>query len=198
MASFNTRKSLYSTYRKKVKNVIRKEVREAIKKMTETDRSSQSFSVCNRILQSSEWQAASDVLLYSALSDELDIQLLFDDAFLNRKRVWLPVVVGNDLIIRQYIADNRLMQGAFGIEEPTENSPEISLEDKGVLLIIVPGRAFTKSGYRLGRGKGYYDRLFAQKRFADAKKIGVAFCCQIYDSIPVDAWDVKLDLVVSP
>lgn len=181
-----------------MKRTIRKEIRERIAQMTETERISQSFSVCKKIVGLQEWQQSSDVMLYAAMSDELSLSLLFDDALSNGKTVWLPVVDGENLIIRQYIEGKTTKDGVFAIEEPTEDAPELPIsEENAISLMIVPGRAFTLSGDRLGRGKGYYDRLFAQENFAHCKKIGVAYRCQIYDSIPTDSWDTRMDLIVT-
>ena len=63
-------------------------------------------------------------------------------------------------------------------------------------LVLVPGIAFTRAGARIGRGAGFFDRFLAH-RAARAIKIGIAFSFQIVESIPLDRYDVKLDLVVS-
>jgi len=59
--------------------------------------------------------------------------------------------------------------------------------------ILIPGRAFDKSGNRLGRGGGYYDRIL---RDVKCLKIGVAFNCQLFDSIPVEPHDQKVDIII--
>jgi len=63
-------------------------------------------------------------------------------------------------------------------------------------LVLVPGIAFTRAGARIGRGAGFFDRFLAH-RAARAIKIGIAFSFQIVESLPLDRYDVKLDLVVS-
>lgn len=60
---------------------------------------------------------------------------------------------------------------------------------------IVPGRAFTLDGKRVGRGWGWYDASLSQ--YPDAYKIGVCFDFQIFERLPQDSWDVGMDLVVS-
>lgn len=70
----------------------------------------------------------------------------------------------------------------------------------GLDVLIVPGRAFTKSGYRLGRGKGYYDKWLSQyKQKFNGKlpfTIGLAFAQQILDELPISETDEKLDQVL--
>ncbi|MBR3591219.1 MAG: 5-formyltetrahydrofolate cyclo-ligase, partial [Alistipes sp.] len=61
--------------------------------------------------------------------------------------------------------------------------------------IIVPARAFTLAGARLGRGGGFYDKYMSLEGFR-AYKVGVAFRCQIFDELPTDDHDILVDRVV--
>lgn len=175
------------------KKAVRKNIREKIAQMTEAQQVSQSLCVCQTITETSEWKNAKEVLLYAAMADELSLQALFQNAFDTNKRIWLPVVDGDVLIIREYLEGKTSVSEGFHIEEPTDEAPLLMPEEYNRLdLAIIPGRAFTISGDRLGRGKGYYDRFLTQYQ---GTTIGVCFKCQILDSIPVDPWDKKLDLV---
>ena len=80
----------------------------------------------------------------------------------------------------------------FGIGEPT--GPEWTDLD-AVKLIVVPGVAFDNKLNRMGRGRGFYDRLL--KSTPNAIKVGVAYDFQVLSEIPVEDFDVKMDLVVS-
>jgi len=60
--------------------------------------------------------------------------------------------------------------------------------------MLVPGRAFTKDGKRIGRGSGYYDKLLSKD--PHLQTIGVCFNCQIFEDLPQDEWDQKMDEVV--
>ena len=83
--------------------------------------------------------------------------------------------------------------GAFGIREPAARCPEISLNRLD--LILVPGVAFDLHGRRLGRGKGYYDRLLAGVR---GVKCGIAFDEQMVNDVPAGPSDVRMDFMVTP
>jgi 5-formyltetrahydrofolate cyclo-ligase len=61
-------------------------------------------------------------------------------------------------------------------------------------VVLVPGVAFDAQGHRLGRGKGYYDRFL--QSVSDIKKIGVCFDFQKVESVPAEAHDVVVDIVV--
>jgi 5-formyltetrahydrofolate cyclo-ligase len=85
------------------------------------------------------------------------------------------------------------VQGPFGTREPAQNQPEVLL--KQLDLALVPGLGFDARGRRLGRGKGFYDRILAQ---VAGLKWGVAWDEQIVDEVPVESHDVILDCVVTP
>ena len=149
-----------------------------------------SRSLCNRILSSSQWNMAGCVLLYHALPDEVDTSLLLQDALQQGKRVVLPVVVGEVLQLRLY--DGRMVAGAFGISEPV--GPLVTAYDT-IDLAIVPGMAFDGHGNRLGRGKGFYDRLLP---LLHCHKWGVCFSFQLVDVVPAENHDIPMDRVITP
>ena len=86
---------------------------------------------------------------------------------------------------------SRMHIGAFHIEEPTGNDTTHVDEME---MIVVPAVAYDANGNRVGRGKGYYDRLLAESR---AIKIGVAYDFQMVDEIETDDFDVPVDIVIT-
>ncbi|MBN2742648.1 5-formyltetrahydrofolate cyclo-ligase [Breznakibacter xylanolyticus] len=171
---------------------VRKEVRERLQLISKDDRLRKSQAIFETLEQSDDFRNARHVLLYWALPDEVMTHPLVQKWALY-KTVYLPVMVGDDLQIRQYHLDDDLRPDArFGVGEPTNGFVP---DDELIDLVVVPGRAFDGKGNRLGRGKGYYDRLLA--RLVNARKIGICFKEQLYDSIPVDDHDVLMDRVIS-
>ena len=154
-----------------------------------------SAAICRSIAASPEWKAASTVLLYHALPDEPQLQALLDKALTAGKQVLLPVVVGDDLVIRHYEGSKYLAEGAYSIMEPTgEDLPREAYGD--IDLAIVPGMAFDREGHRLGRGRGYYDRLLP--RLTHASFIGVCFPFQLLEAIPHEPHDVRMNRILTP
>lgn len=136
-----------------------------------------------------EFQEAHHILAYSSLPDEIPTEG-FLCRWAGEKSLYLPRVDGDRLEILAYDSC-RLATGAFRILEPTgDKICDVSEID----LIIVPAVAFDRNGNRLGRGKGYYDRLL---RNAGCKKIGVAYDCQLLDRIPAEPHDVPMDIIVT-
>lgn len=91
-------------------------------------------------------------------------------------------------------AEELLDDGAHGIREPRESCPMVRLEE--IDAALVPGLAWDRAGGRLGRGAGYYDRLFASPEWRGFR-CGLFFAAQEVGDIPVDPWDVPLDAVVT-
>lgn len=145
-----------------------------------------------QVEQLAQFQRANIVLLYWSMDDEV-----YTHEFVNRwykeKTILLPCVDGDDLRLRQYTGPECLQSGPqFGIDEPT--GPEFTDLNK-VEMIVVPGVAFDIHNNRMGRGRGFYDRLL--KSTPNAFKVGVAFNFQLFDEIPVESFDVPMDKVVS-
>lgn len=159
-----------------------------------SDLATMSREACNRVLRSARWQAASTLLLYYPLPDEVDVLPLIESAHESGRLVLLPVCKGEDLELRRYEGKASLVQGAFSIMEPTgEVFPEERFDE--IELAIVPGMAFDEAGHRLGRGKGYYDRLLPRLRAVHT--IGICFPFQRLDAVPADTHDVTMQEVIS-
>lgn len=143
------------------------------------------------ICASDEWRGAGRVLLYSPLPDELDTGILIDRAMEEGKGIILPAVDGDDIRLLAYNPHTSLRKGRFGISEPDDGAEEI-LDFDSIGLAFIPGRAFTPGGDRLGRGRGYYDRLLPR---LSCPLWGLALPPQVFSSLPVDPWDVRMDKV---
>lgn len=153
-----------------------------------------SEEICSRVLASAWWQEAGILLLYYPLADEVDVRPLIREAFESGKQVMLPVCVGDELELRLYEGETSLAKGAFGIMEP--NGPLFAEEHyPDIRLAVIPGMAFDRAGHRLGRGKGYYDRLLP--KLTNARLEGICFPFQILDEIPADAHDFPVHEVAS-
>ncbi len=139
--------------------------------------------------QTAAFMLADNILMYHSLPDELSTRE-FIDRWHERKHFFLPRVNGVNLDILPYDR-SRMHLGAFNIEEP--DGDEVT-DVAAIELIIVPGVAYDRHGNRIGRGKGFYDRLL---RDTDAVTIGVAYACQLCDDIEPDDFDVPVHYVIT-
>ncbi len=145
--------------------------------------------VFSQLENTAAFQLAEHILMYHSLPDELSTHE-FLNKWKNRKHFYLPRVNGVNLEILPY-DEQRLELGAFHIEEPTGND---TVDPQSVELIIVPGVAYDRRGNRLGRGKGFYDRLLNE---TNATTIGVGYEFQLVDEIPVENHDRPVDMVIT-
>ncbi len=173
------------------KRELRAEIYRRKVQYTAAQRAAWSLAVCQRILQHSQWKRANVVMLYNALPDEVDLPVLLRAAWQEGKRVLLPVVKGDDIVVRLVDEATPYQCGAYGIQEPLGDD----FTDYGRIdLIVVPGVAFDAEKHRLGRGKGYYDRFLPL--VPDAYKLGVCFPFQFVDAVPVGQYDQRMDDVI--
>jgi 5-formyltetrahydrofolate cyclo-ligase len=131
------------------------------------------------------------IALYHALPDEVQTVSLLE-RWHKSKQLLLPVVIGNELVMSPYASESELLPGSFGIMEPQGELPPD--EPPSLDLIIVPGVAFDRDKSRLGRGKGFYDRLLAD---LDVPTIGLCFDFQLFTQIPTDAHDCRMSYVIT-
>ena len=175
------------------KKELRKLIAQRKAEHTTQQRRQLSQDVCSRVLSTPEWAEAETVLLYHSLADEVDTAELIAAGVGQGKQILLPVVVGSELELRIYDGPETLKRGAYGILEPTGSLfpspryPQIS-------LAIIPGVAFDKDGHRLGRGKGYYDRLLP--RLTGACKVGICWNFQLLEHIPTEDHDITMNRIV--
>lgn len=136
------------------------------------------------------FRAANTVLLYYSLPDEVDTHE-FVRKWSRKKQILLPVVVGEVLELRIYTGLEDLATGSYGIEEPTG---KLFTNYASIDFIAIPGVAFDGKGNRLGRGKGYYDRLLPH--IPSAYKIGICFPFQIVEEVPAEPFDICMDEII--
>ncbi len=144
----------------------------------------------NKLEQSAAFLLAENILLYHSLPDELSTHE-FLQKWNKKKHFFLPRVNGVNLDILPY-DQSRMAMGSFHIEEPQgDNMADVAQME----LVIVPGIAYDRRGNRIGRGKGYYDRMLQSVK---ATKIGVGYDFQLLDiEIPAEPHDVAMDIIIT-
>lgn len=171
----------------------KKELRNRIKAFKKAHTSeqliAQSEQILKRLEQHPVFQSASIVMLYHSLPDEVNTHA-FIEKWRNSKRIILPTVVGDDIVPVELTPQTAFAIGDFNIQEPQDNPYTGSYD-----LIVVPGVAFDKSGNRIGRGRGYYDRFLRQH--PNAPKIGICFDFQLVEFVPTEPTDIRMDEVVT-
>lgn len=171
------------------KNEIRKKIKTLRRMLSEVEKRNAADEVFARLEKTAAFLLADRILMYHSLPDEL-----FTHAFLGKwagkKRFYLPRVNGVNLEILPY-EESRLELGSFHIEEPTGDNV---VDPSEIEMIVVPAVAYDRAGNRLGRGKGFYDRLLKTTK---ATKVGVGYEFQLVDEVPVEPHDVGMDIIIT-
>ena len=171
------------------KELIREKIKKKKQQLTDKEKEIEAANVFEKIEALPEFINAHNIIIYWSMPDELPTHN-FIIRWSKKKTMLLPVVKGEDMLIKPFSTKEELKQGSLGIWEPDTQKEYLNSID----LVIVPGVAFDRDKSRLGRGKGYYDRYFINKRIV---KIGVCFDFQLLESIPIDSFDIKMDKVVT-
>lgn len=173
------------------KKQLRKQIKERKKEFSLPEKIELSKPIFEKIEKEELFKKAKVVLLYYSMDDEVYTHDFVEKHY-KTKTILLPCVDGDDLILRQYLGIESMKAGEqFGILEPI--GKEFRDTDK-IDLMIIPGVAFDKEKNRLGRGRGFYDRLL---KTVNATKIGVCFDFQVVEQVPTEDFDVKMDVVIS-
>lgn len=185
-----------SALSRSTKTEIRARIRTEILRFTVDERLNCSERINQHLIRQRVWREARTILMYSPLTDEVNVWSLGLEALREGKIVGLPRFVEEDnsySACRVEDLEESLDTGRFGIKEPRSDAPVIPLNQLD--LVLVPAVAFDLYGARLGRGHGYYDRLLAR---ICGIRCGVAFDQQIVDELPIEPHDVSMDVIVTP
>ena len=174
-----------------VKNDIRRGVARRLAALPAERRAEKSAAIERVLLACEQICRAAIVALYSSLPDEPQTRHLIA-ALIRTHRVVLPRVEGEEMDFYDYTPEG-MVRGAFDTEEPAAGQ---AVAPADIDAIVVPARAYTLAGARLGRGRDYYDRYMAREGFR-AYRIGVCFAEQIVGEIPTEPHDLTVDRVIS-
>ena len=165
--------------------------------ITENSQMAMSRSIARYVIGLPEVLNANSIHLYLSISvlAEVSTAPVIDELSVYDKMLCVPVIRNGDLVSAAYIKGSSLRKGQFGQFEPEV----LSFVDESRLdVVLLPLLAFDKKGYRLGYGKGYYDRYL--KRLSEGGvnpcRIGLSFFRQRVDELPTDPWDEPLDAVI--
>jgi 5-formyltetrahydrofolate cyclo-ligase len=178
------------------KGRIRREVRDRLRGVSGPAWKAAAEQVMGLVGRHPAWARARMIGGYVPLLDELDLSDLLRQALAEGRRVAVPSFDGATgsygyREIRDWAAD--LRPGKYGIGEPGAECPAVPVTSLD--FILVPGIAFDVLGGRLGRGKGFYDRLLNQ---AVGVTCGVGLDEQFIACVPVEAHDIPMNLIAVP
>jgi 5-formyltetrahydrofolate cyclo-ligase len=148
-----------------------------------------------RALQFPPYLLRRSVALYNPIQNEVETGEIRDHALVTGKNVFFPRFgLKDSLELIKIESATQFSQGRFGVLEPT-GERRLARRDQEELVIFAPGVAFDVRGNRLGRGKGWYDRLI--KELEGAILVALAYDFQIVDQVPAEEWDQRVHYVIT-
>ncbi len=177
------------------KNELRKSFKEIRKAFSNYEKSEKDIKIAQNLFSLSEFVSAKMFLCYISKSGEIDTVSIIERLLKSGKTVAAPKLrdsEGNmDFYVISSLDDTE--KCTFGVREPIAQKCKI-LSDFSDSVCIIPALAFDKNGFRLGYGKGCYDRFL--KDFSGLK-IGICYESCLANRLPKGRFDIAADIVVT-
>ena len=180
----------------KSKTKLRKEILATRKELSPELVVKDSRLIIDKLKATEEYKNAKSVMIYMDFGNEVKTKDFINEALSEGKEIIIPYTdTENVLIIPVEIESlDDLVKCKFGYLEPKKEKINTPYDVNKIDLIVVPGVVFDKKRNRIGFGKGYYDRLLSNRK---AKAFAIAFEFQVYDEIPAEEHDIKMDMIIT-
>ena len=146
--------------------------------------------IYQKVINNKDILSSKTLLIYISINSEIDTIKIIN-YFLNTKNIAVPKIIDNDMFFCYVTNLNELTSGKYNIPEPTN---ENIVTDFDNAICIVPGICYDKKNYRVGYGKGYYDRFLSKNKI---KTIGLCYKECMIEKIDNDKYDYKIDEVIT-
>lgn len=178
------------------KNELRQHITKQIEELSDERRQAIEADLRNQLTQTTEWQQAKTIGITLSHELEWDTYKTIEKAWNEGKIVVVPKCIHKtkEMIFYRIDSFDDVKAGYAGILEPIE-SETTKWDKQAIDLLVVPGRVFDKTHYRIGFGGGYYDRFLAD---FNQPTISLVWEGQLVDQVPTNQYDLPVDqLVVS-
>lgn len=177
------------------KKQLRKAMLQKRKELSESETAVKNFAITEKLLSLAKVQSAELILPFVSAKGEVSTREFIARCFDAGKTVAVPRCIdGSNMEFCVIHTFDDLEKGMYGIDEPKEYCEVIKAENAENSVLIVPALCFDTKGYRLGYGKGYYDRFISRY---SGFTVGVCYSEFITDDIPIDEYDRCVDIVIT-
>ena len=146
--------------------------------------------IYQKVINNKDILSSKTLLIYISINSEVDTTKIIN-YFFNTKNIAVPKIIDNDMFFCYVTNLNDLTPGKYNIPEPTN---ENIVTDFDNAICIVPGICYDKENYRIGYGKGYYDRFLSKNKI---KTIGLCYKECMIEKIDNNKYDYKIDEVIT-
>lgn len=136
------------------------------------------------------FKSSEKIFIYAGFGSEISTEI-FIKKWINKKQIFVPKIENGKMNLIQLNSWDELTPGHFGVLEPTSSD---YYEGK-IDLVITPSIVFDKNGYRLGYGKGYYDKYFSSREYGIS--VGLSYHKLLQDNVPKEDHDKKVDVIIT-
>lgn len=191
-AALNSRGMQTEAARRKQR--LRRALRDRRRAISDEHAGHAAVRAAERLADDALWATAQSIALYLPNDGEFPTHEIAHRARGDGKTLYLPCVNDGAMVMRRWDADGLFARNRYGIEEPDETAPVAAAID----IILLPVVGWSASGFRLGMGGGYYDRLLGGRDMG-GWRVGLAYDCQRLDALDElrEAWDVPLEAVLT-
>ena len=182
---------------KEEKKALREEYYKKRSEMDPGRKSALDKKIVERFKALATYRYAHTLLLYYPVKGEIDITPLISDALSQGKRVAMPRCESSGSIMHFHYINSidDLKEGRFGILEPSEDAELFTMDNPGgPCAVVIPALSYDRGGYRLGYGKGFYDRYFGH---AGISTVGLVYADFLTERLPHGRFDIAVDIVVT-
>lgn len=174
------------------KRIIRRELLERRQQLGDDECYRLSRLVQSQLFATDAYRDCRSIALYAQIRNEVQTTDVLRRALADGKQVCFPRVENEELVFVSVAGSESLQAGRFGVAEPVGNE---LVQTEEINLMLVPGVGFDRNGYRIGYGRGFYDR--ATRRRRPQQMIGLAYSFQLVEDLPAEDHDVRLDKLIT-
>jgi 5-formyltetrahydrofolate cyclo-ligase len=177
------------------KNTLRQQMKDTLSKLSKPLYEDFSYKIANKLYEDPDWVTAGTIGITISKQPEVDTYQIIRKAWELGKQVVVPKCHPKEkkLSFRKLTEFSQLESVFYGLLEPIE-AETIEVSPEQINLLIVPGLAYIKEGYRIGFGGGYYDRLLQQYT---GKTTSLAFDFQVVSYIPIEKHDIPVSKIIT-
>ncbi len=180
-----------------IKAQIRAQMKVFLAGLSAGDRHTRSLAACQQLIATREFKHAQTIMIFLSMTSEVETSTLAVKAWQEGKSIVVPRIDWNTKRmdpVEIKTLDTEMQTSGLGVREPVSG---ISVPLGCIDMVVIPGMAFDRKGFRVGRGRGYYDRFLAQQDFQGVR---CALCFHeqlVAEPLPCEAHDVPMDLIVT-
>ncbi len=177
------------------KKILRQEINSRLKTLSQEERVQFSRVVVEKFLASTIYKNSAVIMAYLSTAEEIQLNEFISIALKDGKILAVPFIEGHEMKAVCLPSLDALEVGAYKILTVKRDVRQF-IDAEKIDCVITPGLAFDDNFSRLGKGGGYYDKFLS--RAVNAKKIALAYDCQLVEKVPIEPHDLKVDAVITP